>query len=284
MSGAGDLVDAAIAFVPHLFRQTALATYGVVLLTLVPAGLLWSRLDHRTVNDESAATKPTKFLLSIGMHALTLSWMFGFVRPDRAHAILPMLAVWVVLVSSTWELGCIGWQAARARESHFNHETTMDSAIFMSMGVFATLLVVGNLPLAWEIARRPSEGADPVMMYAVIAGLLVSCFVGGGTGILMGARNSHGVGREGRRLPLLGWSAVAGDIRASHFLSIHALQALPLLAGVVGIVAGDDAALLFAGAALAYCVLTAATLVQAFRGHPIITLKATEPASFRAPP
>ena len=275
MSGAGNLVDAAFAFVPHLFRQAALASYGVVLLALVPAGLLWSRVDRRTVNGESVATKPTRFLLSISMHAITLSWMFGFVRPDRVHAFLPMLAVWVVLVSSTWELGCIGWQAARARESHFNHRTPMDSAIFMSMGIFATLLVAGNLPLAWEIVRRPAQDADPVMTAAVIAGLLVSCFVGGGTGILMGARNSHGVGREGRRLPLFGWSAVAGDIRPPHFLSIHALQALPLLAGVARIVAGDDAALLFGIAAVAYCGLIAATFEQAVRGHPIIPLKAT---------
>ena len=213
MSGAGSLVDAAIAFVPHLFRQPALATYGVVLLALVPAGLLWSRLAHRTVNEESVAAKPTKFLLSIGMHAITLSWMFNFLRPEREHALSPMLAVWVVLLSSTWELGCIGWQAARGRESHFNHRTPVDSVIFMSMGIFATLLVAGNLPLAWEIACRPFEGADPVMTAAVIAGLLVSCLVGGGTGKLMGARNSHGIGREGRRLPLFGWSTVAGDVR-----------------------------------------------------------------------
>ena len=201
--------------------------------------------------------------------------MFGFVRADRVHTFLPMLAVWVVLLSSTWELGCIGWQAARARESHFNHRTPVDSAIFISMGVFATLLVAGNLPLAWEIARRPAQNADPVMTAAVIAGLLVSCFVGGGTGILMGARNSHGIGREGRRLPLFGWSAVAGDIRPPHFLSIHALQALPLLAGVARIVAGDDAALLFAMAAVAYCALVGATLVQALQGQPVIPARAT---------
>ena len=275
MSGAGSLIDATFAVVPHLFRQPALATYGVVLLALVPAGLLWPRIDDRTVNDESVATKPTRFLLSIGMHAITLSWMFGFVRADRVHTFLPMLAVWVVLLSSTWELGCIGWQAARARESHFNHRTPVDSAIFISMGVFATLLVAGNLPLAWEIARRPAQNADPVMTAAVIAGLLVSCFVGGGTGILMGARNSHGIGREGRRLPLFGWSAVAGDIRPPHFLSIHALQALPLLAGVARIVAGDDAALLFAMAAVAYCALVGATLVQALQGQPVIPARAT---------
>ena len=274
MSTADGIFHTTLAFLPKLLAQPSLATYGIVLLALVPVGLLWSRLDGRTVNDESVATKPTRFLLSIGVHAVTLSWMFGFVRADRIHAFAPMLTVWMILICSTWELGCIGWQAARARESHFNHKTPIDSAIFISMGIFATLLVAGNLPLAWEIARRPAQDADLTMMLAVIAGLLVTCFVGGGTGILMGARNSHGVGREGKRLPLFGWSSVAGDLRAPHFLSIHALQAFPLLAVSAALVSERSAGLLFGAAGTGYCVLIGATLVQAFRGQPVIATNA----------
>ena len=275
MSAVHGIINAALAFLPTLLAQPALAAYGVVLLALVPAGLLWSRFDPRTVNGESVATKPTRFLLSIGVHAITLSWMFGFVRPDRVHAFAPMLTVWMVLICSTWELGCIGWQAARARESHFNHRTPMDSAIFISMGIFATLLVAANLPLAWEIARRPAQDAEPVMVVAVIVGLLVTCFVGGGTGILMGARNSHGIGQEGRRLPLFGWSAVAGDLRAPHFLSIHALQVFPLLAGVSTLVSRGDATLIFGVSAIGFCVLIGATFAQALKGHPVIPARAT---------
>ena len=268
MSG---FVDAISDFLPHLLRQGALAAYGIVLLALVPLGLLWAHPDRRVVNDESVATKPTRFLLSIGVHTLTLSWMFGFVRPERVDAFAPTLTVWIVLVSSTWEIACIGWQAAKGRPSHFNHATPRDSAIFTSMGVFATLLVIGNLPLAWEVAVRPAEDADPVMALAVIIGLLVSCFIGGSTGILMGVRNSHGIGREGKRLPLLGWSAVAGDLRAPHFLSIHALQGLPLLAGMVTLVPGHGNTWLFGAAAIGYCLLIEATFIQASRGHPIIS-------------
>ncbi len=275
MSADNGIINAALAFLPMLLAQPALAAYGIILLALVPVGLLWSRFDPRTVNDESVATKPTRFLLSIGIHAITLSWMFGFVRPDRAHAFAPMLTVWMVLICSTWELGCIGWQAARARESHFNHRTPMDSAIFISMGLFATLLVAANLPLAWEIAHRPAADAHPVMVMAVIFGLVVTCFIGGGTGILMGARNSHGIGREGRRLPLFGWSAVAGDLRAPHFLSIHALQAFPLLAGVTTLVSRGDATLIFGVSAIGFCVLIGATFAQALKGHPVIPTQAT---------
>ena len=272
MSNATDLVDAAWAFLPHLFRQQTLAIYGLVLLALVPAGLLWSELDKRNVDGESVAAKPTRFLLSLGVHAITLSWMFGFVRPDRMNAFVPMLALWMILISSTWELACILWQAARARQSHFNHSTPTDSAIYMSMGIFATLLVAANLPLAWAIVQWPAEDAEPTMMWAVLAGLLVTCFVGGGTGITIGLRNSHAVGRQGKRLPLFGWSVVAGDLRASHFLGIHALQAIPLLAGLAMLVSDRATVLLFAVAAISYGLLIGGTILQALRGRPVIRL------------
>ena len=272
MSG---LLDAARGVLPSLFAQPALAIYGVVLLALVPAGLLWAWLDTRIVHQESVATKPTRFLLSIGVHAATLSWMFSFVRPERTEGLAPMLTIWIVLVCSTWELGCIVWQAAHGRESHFNHRTPMDSAIFVSMGIFATLLVAGNLPLAWEIARRPAVDADPVMAAAVIMGLLVTCFIGGGTGVLMGARNSHGVGHERKRLPLFGWSADAGDLRPPHFLSIHALQAYPILAWLAALASEQAAGAIFGVAALGYSLLIAGMFIQAWHGHPLIAMRVT---------
>ena len=114
-----------------------------------------------------------------------------------------------------------------------------------------------------------------MMVAAVIIGLLVTCFVGGGTGILMGARNSHGVGHERRRLPLFGWSADAGDLRPPHFLSIHALQAYPLVAWLAALASERQAGVIFGAAAMGYSLLIAGTFIQAWRGHPLIPMRAT---------
>jgi hypothetical protein len=53
-------------------------------------------------------------------------------------------------------------------------------------------------------------------------------------GLAMGGRLSHNVGApEGmytEGIPILNWSRKYGDLRVAHFLGMHALQILPLLA------------------------------------------------------
>lgn len=254
------------------FPQRALAVYGGVLLALVPAGAVWAWCDPRDVDGEAVALKPTRFALSIGIYMLTASAMFRYIRPEFRSAFLPSAAVWMMIVGCTVELFCIGLQAARGRRSHFNTSTPRDAAIFAVMGAFAVLFIGALLPLAWEIAWRPDAHADPHMVWAIVAGLLATVVVGGGTGGLMSARSKHAVGREGGRLPLFGWNLSGGDMRAPHFFGIHAMQALPLIAAAANLLSPTRAGSLLVIGALAYGVLTAGLLYQALHGKSVTKL------------
>lgn len=246
------------------FRERVLARCGSAFLVLVPAGVVWAWCDPRTIEGESVALKPIRFALSIGVYMLTASSMFECVRPQRRFAILPRTTVWMMIVGSTVELLCITFQAARARRSHFNHSTRGDAAIYATMGAFAVLFIGALVPLAWEIWRRPNEQVDRTMSRAIVAaGLLMTVLVGGGTGGLMSAKGRHTIGRESARLPLLGWDMSGGDIRVPHFLGIHAMQALPMIAACARAFRPSRGKAVFTVGAVAYGLLTASLLHRA---------------------
>jgi hypothetical protein len=92
----------------------------------------------------------------------------------------------------------------------------------------------------------------------------------------MGSANQHTVGAPdgGPGLPVVGWSTVGGDLRVRHFIGLHALQVLPLLAWVLTRFAGRLSErtrvrlLLLAGAG--YAGITGITTGQALREQPLI--------------
>ena len=262
MIGIAQALSEAASSVERWYWEPALATCGVALLALLPTCGVWGWLDGRTVQGESVMAKPARFALSIGLYLLTTSAMFSCVRPEHRVEILPRATVWIMIIGSTVELSCIVLQAARARRSHFNRSTTGDAAIYATMGAFALLFIGGVLPLAWEIAHRPNENVAPLMVQAVVAGLVMTFLVGGGTGMLMSARGSALVNLPWLRVPLLGWYLSGGDIRIPHFFGIHAMQALPIIAAGAMIVKPAQAASLFAVGAAAYAILTAGLLYQ----------------------
>ncbi len=261
-------VPSSVDMLGRWFPQRGLAWCGLALLILVPVGLAWAALDPRTVNGEAVGLKPTRFALSIGVYMLTASWMVGYVRPERQTSMPVSATVWMMIVGCGVELSLITLQAIRARQSHFNISTPADAGIYATMGLFAVLFIGAVLPLAWEIARRPRLGVDPVMVWAIVAGLTLTFLIGGGTGGYMSRLSNHAVGSKGSQLPLLGWSFRSGDIRIPHFFGIHAMQALPLIAGIAQLARGRTGALLFALGALAYGVLTLGLLHQALNGQP----------------
>jgi hypothetical protein len=197
---------------------------SMALLALVTAGL--AAVDQRTLVGAPLWFKPLKFSISIALYSLALAWMLGQLR-ERAMR----RTGWVIVVGLVLEMVIIVGQAARGQKSHFNYDGGLGSLLYAIMG--ATITVVWLLTLAIAVRFLREAGSDRAMTLAIRLGLLVS-LVGMAVGFVLSAQGGHSVGVPdgGPGLPFVGWSTTGGDLRIAHFVGLHALQVLPLLAAL----------------------------------------------------
>lgn len=260
-------------FAELIERQRPLALYGLALLMLALVGAAMQTVDPRVLaSGVNVWVKPVKFLVSVGVFALTAAWFFGYIRPERRSALLPRTVVVMLIGAGSLELLWIGWQAGNGLESHFNNDTPFYDMMYSLMGLFAVILIGSTLPLAWEIARRPAAGTRSDFIAAVVTGLLLTFLLGGGLGGYMSAQPGHDVGATGGHVPLFGWNRSGGDLRVAHFLGIHAQQAIPLLGALVGGWSGRARWTALGAGTLAYVALALAVFAQAVAGRPLLPL------------
>src|SRR3546814_11180858 len=117
----------------------------------------------------------------------------------------------LIVLAGTFELAWICWQASQGLASHFNNSTPFYSIMYGLMGLFAVLLVGTTLPLAWEIGRRPAEGLRPPFVAAVVIGLRLTFFLGGGRAGHMRAQTGQARGPEGPGSTLTGGTGRGRD-------------------------------------------------------------------------
>lgn len=254
-------------------------------------------LDRRRLDGAPVWVKPIKFTISLGTYAVTLAWMLSMVtRPS-----LRRVGWWAGVFGAaacTVEMAVITLQAARGRRSHFNVATPLDSGLYLLMGLalpgfYGVILVIGVL---LTVFSRPV--GDRSLVWALRSGLVIG--VSGLTvGFAMGRPTpaqraelrpstvgSHSVGGDDPNggLPFLGWNTQHGDLRVAHFIGMHALQGLPLLALALRGLAGDTVpegtrVRVVLASAATWAALTATALQQALRGRPVTRLDGVTGAS-----
>jgi hypothetical protein len=200
-------------------------------LAVVLVGL--AAVDQRTLLGAPLWFKPLKFAISFAVYGGALAWMLGQLPGPALRR-----TGWVIAVASTIEVAIIVGQAARGVRSHFNDDDALGGALFGVMGLTIVVLWLATLAIAVRFLREP--GSDPVTRTAIRAGLVVG-LAGMSVGILMSTTLAHAVGVPdgGPGLPLVGWSTTGGDLRIAHFVGMHALQLLPLLAAGLATFAGQ---------------------------------------------
>jgi hypothetical protein len=221
--------------VPVRWHRPLLAL-AAAMAVLAVASLVGMLVDPRQVTGLSIWAKPLKFALSTAIYAVTFSWLIGQLPRWRR------LAWWagtIAAVGLTIELIIITGVAAIGETSHFNVTSPLHIALWATMGGTIGAVWVMTLLVAFVLLRTPL--GEPARTLAIRAGALLAVVgmalaflmtFGDQTDYAQGIAGAHTVGLAdgGPGLPILGWSTVGGDLRIPHFLGMHALQALPLLA------------------------------------------------------
>jgi hypothetical protein len=145
------------------------------------------------------------------------------------------------------------------------------------------MLFVATAVAAVLVLRR--RGLDAGVAVGMRWGLLVSLLGMAEAGLMIANRGwndggGHTVGAPdgGPGLPITDWSLLHGDLRVGHFVGLHALQALPILAWLLATRTGLDErtrARLLHVAAVAYAGLMVVLTWQALRGQPLLQPDAT---------
>ncbi|GAB1693306.1 hypothetical protein KRM28CT15_51090 [Krasilnikovia sp. M28-CT-15] len=236
--------------------------------------------DPRVLTGVPIWLKPFKFAVSFGVYAGTLAWMLSLL-PRRSR--VAEWAATTIVATAVIEMAVIIGQVVRGQSSHYNQTTPFDAALWQAMGTAIMVLFAAQLVITVILVRQ--RQADRAAGYGIRLGLGLSLLgmaaaipmvlptAAPGTPGISGA-HSVGVPDGGPGLPLVGWSTVGGDLRIGHFVGLHALQVMPLLALLLGRFAGrlDGAvqARLMLTAGAAYGGLTVLLTWQALRGQSLV--------------
>jgi len=212
------------------------------LVALVCAGLHLVRATP--ILGMHPADKPLKFALSIAAFLFSMSALLPALSVGAATR--RTLAVTLSITMSA-EMIVIALQALRGRRSHFNVEQPLDATVVGVMFAGIAVLLSTMIAIALLATLRPL--ATSALLAAAWRSALWLFLFAAVSGFGMGARARHtvGAGDGGPGMALTGWSTTHGDLRVSHFLSLHALQIIPLAAAAISrlpVAAGARGALL----------------------------------------
>jgi hypothetical protein len=257
---------------------------GLLMLALLAADLVGLWLDPRVITGMPAWLKPAKFAVSTAIYMSTLAWIFSYL-PGWPR--MRQTVGWMTALILVGEVAVINLQAWRGTTSHFNVGTPFDAVLFASMGLGILVQTGGGVAAAVALWRQPF--ADRALGWALRLGMAIS-LLGASTGVLMtrptsaqlaDARSGHrmtvagahtvGAPDGGPGLPGTGWSVEHGDLRVPHFMGLHAMQVMPLMAwAIAGLIAGESRRLrLVWVAAGSYGVFFVLLVTQALRGESV---------------
>lgn len=250
-----------------LWYYAALVNFAIMVFCLI-AGLF----DERTLNGVSVWNKPMKFGLSIGVYFLTLVWFCQYLRPGTLDTRWGKTLIGIPLVAGLGEILYILIMASLGQASHYNFSSAFTITMYSVMGVGAASMVL-VLPWMGYLIARYNPLSHP-LIFAIVAGLVLTCVLGGGYGSYLSGNDGHWVNAartDEHGLWLFNWARDGGDLRVAHFFGMHAMHAFPLFALLLPKNwSGHFKLSVLIGFICAYTAFSAMTFFQAVEGKPFI--------------
>lgn len=239
--------------------------FGGICLILAVLLIIISFFSPIQVKGTNAWYKPIKFALSTWVYA----WAMGYFTGHLSSGWHIDLFNWAIIITLSFEIIYITFQAARGQLSHFNLSTPLYSALYSLMAIAATVATLFTAYIGVLFFTEPIPELSETYLWSIRLGIILFVIFAL-EGFVMGSRLSHTIGAEdgGKGLPFLNWSTKFGDPRVAHFIGMHALQVLPLLATFLV----KDLWLILL-IALLYAALAFWVLFQALNAQPLIKIE-----------
>ena len=242
-------------------RNALLFWFGLLNLGLAIILVFLSHFYPIEFAGTNAWYKPIKFALSTAILSFSVGWYTGYLK----HSSDINLMNWVIITTLAFEVIYITWQASKGQASHYNQSSPFYALMFSMMALAATFATIAIGYIGIKFFTHPIDNVPNHYLWAIRFGFILFTIFSF-EGFIMGTKMSHtiGAGDGVKGLPFLNWSVNYGDLRIAHFIGMHALQILPLLAWYL--LKNTKLTIL---AALIYAYLAVSILVIALRGNSI---------------
>jgi hypothetical protein len=244
-------------------RNEALFYFGLANLLLAFIFLILSQTTSTQVLGINAWIKPFKFAFSTMLYTFAMAWYCFYLKDFNVK-----IFSWTLILVFVFENGYVFFQAAKGELSHFNISTPVYGALYSGMAIAITILTLYTAYIGVLFFKNNFPELPIYYVWSIRLGILIFVIFAF-EGFVMGSKLTHTIGGAigGQGLPLVNWSTKFGDPRIAHFIGMHALQVLPLLAFYVL----KDVKATFLVSVL-YGLLAVFTLMQALQGKPLIKM------------
>ena len=150
-------------------RNTILFWFGAVNLAATVALIVLSFNKPIEFAGTNAWHKPIKFAISTAILAWSVGWYSGYVDQGKDMA----LVNWVIVLTLSFEVVYITWQASKGQASHYNQSSPFYALMFSLMALAASIATIAVGYVGVKFFTRPIADLPTYYLWAIRFGFVL---------------------------------------------------------------------------------------------------------------